>query len=270
MKEQKTKRIKTTQQSLEILKEIGDVGGASITEIAESMDVSKSTAYKHLRTFAENGFLRKEGETYKLGFGLVNLGEAARTSLPSIQKIEETVDELTERTGEEVDFVVESNGRIVAISESYNDQVNFDVDLEGRAGYRARTGTYYHMHSTAPGKAILSQLPKKRVRSIIDRWGLPELTETTITDEESLFTELEQVRQRGYAIGDEEFASGVRSVAQAVRLPDNSVLGAICIFGPTYRINGPVLELELPEVLEESVKTLESEIDEGGLYLPVS
>lgn len=56
----------------------------------------------------------------------------------------------------------------------------------------------------ATGKAVLSQLPREEVESIIDKWGLPMMTENTITDREALFEDLATAREQGYSINNEE------------------------------------------------------------------
>ncbi len=60
------------------------------------------------------------------------------------------------------------------------------------------------MHQVAGGKAILAEYSRERVEGIIEQHGLPATTEYTITDPETLFQELEDIRKRGYATTIEE------------------------------------------------------------------
>ena len=43
--------------------------------------------------------------------------------------------------------------------------------------------------------------------------GLPRFTDNSIVDPELYFNELRQVREKGYAVDDEEYIPGVRAVA---------------------------------------------------------
>jgi IclR family acetate operon transcriptional repressor len=122
------------------------------------------------------------------------------------------------------------------------------------------------MHATASGKAILGEYPTYRVEEIIDQWGLPSKTSNTITSTNDLFAELDQIQKRGFAVDDEEFTDGLRSVGKAVTLPNGNVLGAFSVSGPTYRMNGPVLNEEIPEALMDMVEHLEDEIESTGAY----
>ncbi|MDG5777216.1 IclR family transcriptional regulator [Haloarculaceae archaeon H-GB11] len=260
--------VKTTQTSLDILATIRDLDGARLMEIADELGVAKSTAHKHLATLEKNGYLLKEGDTYHIGLKFLNFGEYARNRWPGFDLITDAVAELTERTDEECDFVAEDHGRVTTIAESYHRWVKYEESNPGNSSkeYRAYIGSYYHMHSTASGLAILAAYPTARVEEIINQWGLPAKTDYTITSQAELFTELDRIRDQGYAVDDQGYTEGMRSIGKAVHAPDGSVLGALSVSGPTYRVDGAVLEREIPETLLDVVETLERRLVEHGPY----
>ena len=250
--------LETTARSLALLEAIKRREGATMTELAEELSLAVSTVFKHLATLESNGYLIKEGDTYHVGFRFLNLGEHARSRLPGNQAIDEAVHRLAEETTEEVDFIVEDHGRIITVSESYHKWVKYAEG--GSNGYRARMGTYYPIHTTASGKAILATYSRDRIEAIIDRWGLEAPTENTITDRRELFDELERTRERGFAIGDEEYTEGLRSVGMAVRDGDGNTVGSMSVSGPSYRLTGDVLRKRIPTALQEILAELEAEI----------
>ncbi|WP_076431446.1 IclR family transcriptional regulator domain-containing protein [Haladaptatus litoreus] len=65
------------------------------------------------------------------------------------------------------------------------------------------------MHNTAPKKAILAEYSTTRIEEVLNQWRLPGETNQTITTRHELFTELERVRERGYAINDDEAVEGL-------------------------------------------------------------
>ncbi len=254
--------LSTTETSIDVLETIQQLNGAGVTEIADALDLATSTAHKHLVTLHEAGYLIKEGTTYHVGLKLLSLGEYARQRRPEHRRAAETVDVLTTETREEVDFVVEEHGRIVTISESYHEQNRYgEVDSRSAPTARARVGTYYHMHSTAAGKAILAALPEEHVSAIVDRWGLPANTENTITDRDRLSEELRAVRERGYAIDDQEFTEGLRSVGMAVTDPLGSPIGGFSVSGPAYRLDDTTIKEEISTTLAGAIETFESDIE---------
>lgn len=256
-----TPHVKTTQTSLEIIDFIQENDGACLADVTTEFGLAKSTAYKHLTTLADNGYLIKENDTYHIGLKFLNLGEYSRSRWSGFEHIKEVVSELTDRTEEEVDFVAEDNGRVTTICESYHKWVKYG-DGDDSKSYRANIGTYYHMHATASGLAILATYPTDRVEAVINEWGLPARTEQTITSRDTLFEELDTIDDRGYAIDDEYYTEGLRSVGKAVTAPDGTVLGALSVSGPRYRFDGSVLDEEIPRVLSNAVSSLETKLSE--------
>ena len=257
--------VETTQLSLQILDIVAETGGTRLREIQSELDVAKSTAHKHLQTLQANGLLTKRGETYHVGLKCLNLGEEARSQWPGSPHIDEAIGTLTERTEEECDFVAPDRGQIITIAESYHKWAKYDDSRRGGGSkdYRARTGSYYRMHATASGLAILATYPRERVDAIIDRWGLPARTEYTITDREQLYDELATIQDRGYAIDNQGYTEGMRSVGKAVNGPGKQVIGALSVSGPTYRVDGMVLEEEIPNALVDVVSELEAKLGQA-------
>ena len=252
--------VKTTRVSLDIISTVRAEEGVRVSDIVERHDLPKSTAHKHLTTLERAGFLTKSGELYHIGFRFLNLGEYAREQWYWFSAVKAAVEELAERTEEECDFVVDDHGRVITVAESYHKWAKYGSRDDSKR-YRANIGTYYPMHATGSGLAILSAYPRERVAAVIDEWGLPALTEHTITSREELFAELDQVSDRGYAVGDRYYTEGLRSVGRPVIAPDEAVLGALSVSGPTYRIDGAVLDREIPQALEAVVDELEAELD---------
>lgn len=256
--------LETTERSLEILETIERLEGATVSELAIECSLAPSTVYKHLVTLQSRGYLNEQDNTYYVGFRFLNLGEHARSRIEGQHLIEEAVQELTTETDEEVDFTVEDHGRVMTILESYHKWVKYG-DGDGTERYRARIGSYYRMHSTATGKAILASYPRERVDAIVDAWGLPARTERTVTDRNELFEELDRIADRGYAIDDQEYADGLRSVGMAINGPDGGVVGAISVSGPSYRLQGDVLRATIPDAIRDVIADLQRElVDASG------
>ena len=254
--------VTTTRTSLDIISTVRELDGARVSDIVGAHDLAKSTAHKHLTTLERAGFLTKSGAVYHIGFRFLNLGEYARERWYWFSAVKAAVEELAERTEEECDFVVDDHGRVITVAESYHKWAKYG-SRDGSKRYRANIGTYYPMHATGSGLAILSTYPRERVAAVLDKWGLPALTEHTITAREDLFAELDRTNERGYSVGDRYYTEGLRSVGRPVTVPDGTVVGALSVSGPTYRIDGAVLDREVPRALEAVVDELEAELDGG-------
>ncbi|NHN49335.1 IclR family transcriptional regulator [Halostella sp. JP-L12] len=254
--------IETTERSLDIVREVQEQGGATIGEIAAEFDISKSTAYKHLATLNSRGYLVKEGDRYQIGLKFANRGEYARARKPGYRIAARKVDELAERTDEEVDFVVENDGRAMTVHLSYDPNNPYQEKSVDQSNKHWRTGTYYNLHCIAAGKAVLSTLPDEEIEAIIERWGLPERTNQTITDPEELYDEIETIRDRGWAYSEGEYVEGLAAIAMPVYEPNGDPLGALAVNGPAYNLQGETRYDEIRKVLSDVVASFEAELED--------
>jgi DNA-binding IclR family transcriptional regulator len=99
------------------------------------------------------------------------------------------------------------------------------------------------------------------VRDIVDEQGLVRQTENTLTDTDELFAELETIRERGYAVNDEEEIRGMRSVGVPIRGIDGDVCGAVSVTGPAARLTGERFESELPDLVMQTANLIEVNLE---------
>lgn len=243
--------LSTTETSFDVAEALKDLNGARVTEVADHLGISKSVAHGHLSTLLQRGYLVREGDEYHLGLRFANLGEYAKTRKSAFSNVIQMATELAAETNLESDFIVDENGRGVYLKTEIG---TTDPNLYPAVGDRV------YLHSTAAGKSILANYPQSRVDSIIERWGLPAQTENTITDRQELFERLETVRELGYGINKGENKPGIRAVGSCVTGPDGSIIGAVAVSGPKYRMKGEYFKQELPKIVLEYVEELESEL----------
>lgn len=244
--------VQSVATSCRIVAALHDLGGAGVTDVARRLDRSKATVHAHLQTLLEQEFVVKEGDRYRLSLRYLELGESVRERNALYQYGREEVDALADATDELAHLVVEEHGLGVFVHRSSGENaVRVNVSRAGRRDY---------LHCTAAGKAILAELPADRVDEILDRRGLPAMTERTVTDREALDEQLAAVRDRGYAVDDEERVDGFRGVAASIVAQEGGLLGAISVSGPVGRFNGRVLEETIPEQVTNAANVIEINI----------
>lgn len=254
MNDPESRTLKTVEITFEVIDALKDLEKAGVTEIANYLDISKGATYNHLATLRGGGYVVKSGDEYMLGYRFMNIGKFVqnRSLLYAIGK--QHLDNLAAETGEYAHLMVEQDGLGYylyrskgenAIAEEYHEKKSEDPD---------------YLHYGSPGKAILAELPRERVDEIIDEHGLPKSTENTITSREALYEELEQTRERGYAIYDEEEVMGIRAVGTAITDRQSHVYGAISVCGPLTRIQGEVMEDELPKRVQRTANLIEIDL----------
>ena len=222
--------LKTVSRAFDIVRALEELDGAGVTELTEHLDLSKSVVYNYLSTLRDEKFVVKRGDTYELSLQFLLVGEYVRYQNSLYQVGKPALDDLAEKTGEFAHLSAEEHGLGVNLYKVSGEKAvgsEYQVSKLQRADY---------MHYSATGKAILAHLPRERVEWIVDTYGLPAKTEATITDKESLFDELETIRERGYSFNEEEEITGLQAIGAPVQNQHGRVLGSISVSGPVRRI----------------------------------
>lgn len=246
-----TPAVKSVETTFRIVEALKERGGAGVTELASALSIPKSTVHNHLQTLERNEYVVNDDGTYRVAARFLELGAHARDRRPIYEVARPEVDRIAEETGELAGLVVEEHGRGVFLHRAKGDRA---VHVDTYAGKRI------FLHGAALGKAILANLPEDRVDTIIDRHGLPALTENTITDRDELADELADIRETGIAFDDEERLDGLRTVSAAITGSNGDVLGAVSVAGPTSRLRDDRFREELPEVVRSAVNVIDLNI----------
>lgn len=198
-------------------------GGMGTTEVAKEMTIDKSSASRLLHTLANYDFVAQDESSarYQLGPRLLTLGQRVLDRISLRDRARPYLHKLVDATGECAHLAILAQRQAL-----YIDQAESSAALR----VESEIGTLSPLHCTALGKAMLAfgdgALPD----------SLLPFTQRTITDQAVLQAQLLQIRQRGYAIDDEEYNYGVRCVAAAVHDHRGMLLGAIGISGPAGRV----------------------------------
>lgn len=243
--------VKATQTTFQIIEALQELGGARVTEIATHLNKSKGSIHNHLSTLYELGYVTKHNNKYQIGLRFLEPGIHARQQQPLYEIAKTEIETLAEKTGELVNLLVEEHGLGIYLHRaSGNNAVNVD----------AQTGTRVSLHNTALGKAILAHLPEARVETILDRHGMSQTTDHTVTDRDTLFDHLDTVRERGVAFDDEERLSGLQCVAVPIVNEEECVEGALSVSVPTRRMQDSPLDGEIPTMLKDAANVIQLNI----------
>lgn len=236
--------VQSVDRALSILETLSDYNeGLGVTEISDRIGLHKSTVHRLLGTLIYKGYVTQDSESnkYKITLKLFELGNKKVEDLDILTVSKPYTKELMEKVNEVVHFVIREGNNIV-----YIDKVEADNTIRMASTIGRRSPLY----CTAVGKAILAQLSDKEVEKIWNSSKIEKLTEFTITDLKEMKEELEKVRQKGYAIDNEENELGVRCAGAPVFNRFGKVEGAISISGPTIRITEDKAEEFAKEVVK--------------------
>jgi IclR family transcriptional regulator, acetate operon repressor len=227
----------STAKSLVVLQALARAGGAvQLAELARDCGISKTTAHRVLAGLRELAWVRAhEGGRYSLG---PQASAFAAMASPGTS-VEQALAGLRDTVGHTVHA-----GVLV------DDHVVYTHKLDGRDQFvmRSRVGATAPLHCTAMGKALLAHLPDDRVCAVVAA-GLPRRTAGTLTDPRAVHAELRAIRERGYAVDDEENEQNIRCLATVVPETLGHPLRAVSISTVTFLTDRDRLMSYVPALL---------------------
>jgi IclR family acetate operon transcriptional repressor len=225
----------------------GAPNGRTVKELAQAIGCGKGTISKMLSTLERAAYVRREAESGRLSLTwrllAVAVGHADRAGMPRL--FMPILQELADETDELVQLAVVDGS-----------QVLFVAKAEG-LGQRIRllplVGLWAPLHATAAGKLWLASLPERQLKQILGRRRLSAVAPRTRTTIAALKRELGAIRERGYALNDEELAEGGRALAAPIRR-EGRVVGAVAVSGPAYRLPLERLHALAPRTREAATR----------------
>lgn len=200
----------------------------SVARIAKQVGIPRGTAHRIISTLRDHGLLERDRERdhYRLGMKLFEYGTTVLGTMELQREAKSFVEALTKVSGISVHLCVFDGIRstVVNRTECDGNRANTTVVIEAAPA-----------HCTSTGKAILAFQPPAIIAKIIAQ-GLMRYTPHTISDSDALSKELALVRERGYAVDDEELSIGIRCVGAPIRNVSGRVFAAVSVSGPTRKV----------------------------------
>jgi DNA-binding IclR family transcriptional regulator len=239
--------LHSVERALNMLDLLAQWGEGGVTELAVELDVHKSTVFRLLGALESRGFVDQTEDRgkYRLGFGLVRLAGAVSARMDITKQARPVTERLTNQIGETVNVAI--------LNEDY--AVNVDQAL-GPASVSALNwvGQQTPLHATSSGKVLLAHVDAAERTRLIKSAGLVSFTARTITSADELESELEDIRERGYATTQGEYEEGLNAIAVPVRDAQGSVVAALSASGPSYRFTSDRMEELVPRMKEAGLK----------------
>jgi DNA-binding IclR family transcriptional regulator len=227
--------IQTVQRISEILRcftnSDADLG---VMEISREIGLHKSTTSRLLSALCKEGFVAKNLQTgkYRLGLGLVNLAGVVLEQQNLRQVAQEYVRALAESTQETINISILDG----------NECINIETVRSPKSiRYAGQLGRRTPLHCTSTGKVFLTHMSAERRQKILSQ-PLSTYTQHTITDPVKLRIILAKIYDQGYAISREEFEDGLIAIAAPIYDLSGTVIAALSISGPTYRMDMSTLK----------------------------
>lgn len=239
-----SREVQSVRRAFEIVSVLQDFDGATLQELATHLDIAKSTIYNYLGTLQSMGYVVERDGTYRLGLRFLTHGMAAQSGVPRAERFAAALETAASTLSRPTWWAVEEQGRGIFVDVATPTD---ERPLYGRVGKRS------YLHTHAIGKAMLGEMAPEAVDQIVDLHGLPELTSETITSNDRLRTELDEIRRKGYATSDGECALGVQAIGVAFADPAGMIHG-IGTFNHAHDVGGR--EEDTVRILQDAVEAI--------------
>lgn len=243
--------------ALDIIDALAGARELSLSELARSVGVAKSTAHRTCAELVGRGLVdRTASRGYRLGVRFVEYGHLATERTAVGDQALPLLVELRNVLEETVQVGVPAGVDVVYVER-----------VEGQHALRYSTNSRRSpLHRSSAGKVLAAFNPRLAEARL--RAGLPPSTGYTIVVPDLLRSELARVRERGHARSVDETELGMSSLAVPVRdSPNGPVVAAISMVGPTPRVVGD-RETRHVRLLKSGARRLSEAIATGSLRIP--
>lgn len=203
----------------------------SLSQVAKRVGLAKSTTHRLLSSMVYNGLLRQVAASsqYALGYQLLHWAAIAQQSLDVRGQARPLLEALAGHTNETVVLMTRDGNHAVCIDK---------IDSTQPLRLAMTVGERVWLHAGSSAKVLMAYLASEELAAIIQQQGLPPLLENTITDPQTLQSELACIRQQGYATSSEERDRGAAGIAAPIFDSTHRVIAGVGIVGPVSRVLG--------------------------------
>jgi len=218
--------VQSVERAFAVLRALA-VGSIGVTELADKVDLPKSTVARLLSALESEGAVEQTeaGGDYRLGSGLAELAGATAPGRNLVAAARPFLTELTELTGETSGVSIIDEDRVF-----YLEHVDGDSDVQ----IRDWTGESAPLHAVPAGLVLLAHASTGFVDSYMKQ-DLEKTTDKSMVDPKEIRGRLADIRERGYSWVFEEFYPGINSVAAAVLDESGQAIAALHVHGPSFR-----------------------------------
>lgn len=219
----------------------------TLSEVAAETGNTRAGARRILLTLVHEGYAVADGKLFDLTPMVLELGHSVLSSKGAWEIAQPFIKHLSEDLRESVSAAVLDRYDVVYVSGAqYHRVITVGISV----------GARYPAHATANGRVLLASQPPEMWPGMIQHIPLTRMTDRTVTDPAEFRRILEQVRDQGWSMVDQELETGLMSIAVPLRNSAGGLVGSINVGVPTLRMSPQdMIDHVLPK-LQETVRNI--------------
>lgn len=245
-KEKCSYSVQTVGKALDLLEALADeTPGSTVHDLADRLELSRNKVFRLLATLETRGLVERDmlSGSYMLGLDAVHLAQKFLKSVPLIEVAHPVMEKLARKHDEAVYLTVIKGDEVLFVDMVDSTQPVKTAPLVGKK---------FPFFSNAAGKVLSSLESRDLLEKFLKKRGGKQL----MPDIDTLESELNIIRDKGFAVDIGGLGEGVISVAVAVKDYAGKVVAALTMLGPSFRMMADRLEEEIIPSLIEGAEML--------------
>ena len=231
--------MNSIEKSLEILNYLSNAKrNVGITELSSKLLFPKSTVHRILNSLLNYSLVDKEKNTskYRLGLQILRYSNSFYNSFDFRQIANPILKKVCIETSLTTFLTIWLSDRGICIDSVTPSQDSNAIRLF------VEVGREIPFYCTASSKVILANQPIEDIKRIISKEPLLRYTPNTIIEPKKLIEHLLEIKNKGFAICDEEHQKGIKAIAAPIKNIKGETIASITITGLAQRLNSNNME----------------------------
>lgn len=228
--ESEEKKMSAVIRTMTILETLSRRSSANLESLSAETGIPKATLLRFLNTLTETGYIHRDaGDLYHLSLKMFSVGSRSLQHVELINTAMPFTASLRDIFGEAVHMGIlqDDNSAVYVIKEESKHNLRM----------YSRVGKTIPLYCTAIGKIFLSEMTEEELENYFSNNRLIPFTEKSIRTKEDMLKELEEVREQGYAMDNEENEANIVCIGAPVKNYTGSVVAAISVSWPIFRFS---------------------------------
>ena len=245
--------MKSLSKAIDTIDAVAEAGSAGIRMLSSITGFPPSTIHRIAATLVKKGYFQQDPVTrrYSLSYRFLELASRVQqqTHLTSIARPH--LEQIMTATRESINLAVRDGDSAV-----YLDIVQSSYSM---LQLFTRPGARVPLYATGVGKLFLSRFSTSDLTAYLQRVDLQPFTRHTLIEKNKVIEEMNRIRNRGFAVDNEEMEEGVRCVAALIFNHRGEPAASVSITGAAMRVTPDRVE-HFGELIRSCALTISREL----------
>lgn len=240
--------IQSLERGMRVLQAFAnDQTRPTISELAQTVNLSRPAVRRILLTFEKMGFARQYRREWTLTPRILEIGQGYFTGDSLAELSQPFLQIVAERTHESAAVSVIDRSDVVHIAR---------VEVHRIMRHAIRVGSRLPAHATAMGKILLGGLNDSELHRYFSETTLEAYTPATLSTEAALREQIADAKKLGYSISIEELEPGLIAVAVPIKVGEGMIVGTLSSTSTSIRSSQQTMVKEVVPLLQEAATNI--------------